>query len=131
MEPRLRGWRTIVLMAAALVVFGGGYAAGANRYGTPKTLLHVVIIQWKPGTTAAQKQQVLEGVRQMAARIPGVRNVWLKPARMGSLQWNAAFAIEFDSAAAADRYANAPAHQAWSQMEDAVRAASLNVQVTN
>lgn len=124
-------WRKVALLAAAVILFGAGYAAGANRYGMPKTILHVVIIQWKPGVTPAQKRKVIDGVRQMAARIPGIRNVWLKPARVASLQWNAAFAIEFDSPAAADRYANDPAHQAWSQMEDAVREASLNVQITN
>jgi hypothetical protein len=124
-------WRSVAVLAAAAILFGVGYAAGANRFGMPKTVLHVVIIQWKPGVTPAQKQKVIDGVRLMAARIPGVRNVWLKPARVASLQWNAAFAIEFDSRAAADRYANDPAHQAWAQMEDALREASLNVQITN
>lgn len=123
--------RTALLLTAVLAIFSAGYAAGANRFGMPKTILHVVIIQWKPTTTPAQKQAVIEGVRQMAARIPGIRNIWIKPARMASLKWNAAFVIEFANRAAADRYAKDPAHAAWAKLEEAARAASLNVQVTN
>jgi len=140
--------RTALLFAATLAIFSAGYGAGVNRpdafrdtgrsvssgsdrFGMPKTVLHVVIIRWKPGTTAAQKQAVIDGVREMAARIPGIRNIWVKPARVGSLTWNAAFAIEFADRAAADRYANDPAHAAWAKIEEAVRANSLNVQITN
>jgi Stress responsive A/B Barrel Domain len=123
--------RRILALSAVLIVFSAGYAAGVNRFGMPKTILHVVIIQWKPTASAAQRQQVIDGVRQMAAEIPGIRNVWIKPARVGSLKWNTAFAIEFSSPAAAARYANNPAHAAWSKLEQAARADSLNVQITN
>jgi antibiotic biosynthesis monooxygenase (ABM) superfamily enzyme len=128
MKSRLR---TILAFTAILVIFAAGYAAGANRFGMPKTILHVVIIRWKPGTTAAERQKVIDGVREMAASIPGIRNIWIKPARMASLKWNAAFVIEFANRAAAARYADAPSHKAWAKLEEAVRADSLNVQVTN
>jgi antibiotic biosynthesis monooxygenase (ABM) superfamily enzyme len=128
MKSRLR---TMIAFTAILVIFAAGYAAGANRFGMPKTVLHVVVIQWKPGSSAADRKKVMEGVRQMAAAIPGIRNVWIKPARMASLKWNAAFVIEFANRAAAARYADAPAHKAWARLEEAVRADSLNVQITN
>ena len=128
MNPKLR---IAFVFAAILAVFSAGYAAGVNRFGMPKTVLHIVIIQWKPRATAAQKQAVIEGVREMAARIPGIKNIWLKPARVASLQWNAAFAIEFSSRAAADRYATDPAHAAWAKLEEVARLDSLNVQITN
>lgn len=128
MKHRLR---TILALTAILIVFAAGYAAGANRYGMPKTVLHVVIIQWRPGTSAADRQRVIEGVRRMAAELPGIRNIWIKPVRMASLKWNAAFVIEFDNQAAADRYAASAAHKAWAQLEESMRADSLNVQVSN
>jgi hypothetical protein len=124
-------YRVAFFLFATLAVFSAGYAAGANRFGMPKTVLHVVIIQWKPTATAAQKQAVIEGVRQMAASIPDIRNIWIKPARMASLKWNAAFVIEFANRAAADRYATDPAHAAWVRLEEIARLDSLNVQVTN
>jgi ABC-type phosphate/phosphonate transport system permease subunit len=33
-----------------------------NRFGTPKTIIHVSVIQWKDGVSAADKKQV-EGIR--------------------------------------------------------------------
>lgn len=126
-----RNLRIALLFTAILAVFSAGYTAGVNRFGMPKTVLHVVIIQWKPTATPAQKQAVIDGVRQMAAQIPGIRNVWIKPVRMASLKWNAAFVIEFANRAAADRYASDPAHAAWAKLEDAARLDSLNVQVSN
>lgn len=124
-------FRIALALAAILGIFSLGYAAGANRFGMPKTLLHVVIIQWKPTATAAQKKAVIDGVRVMAERIPGIRNIWLKPARVGSLKWNTAFAIEFANRAAAARYATDPNHAAWAKLEQAARLDSLNVQITN
>lgn len=123
--------RRVLTICVALIIFSAGYAAGVNRFGMPKTILHVVIIQWKPTTSAAERQKVMDGVKQMAAQIPGIRNIWIKPARVGSLKWNTAFAIEFYNPAAAARYANNPAHAAWSKLEQAARQDSLNVQITN
>jgi hypothetical protein len=124
-------FRIAVFFAAILAVFSAGYTAGVNRFGMPKTVMHVVIIQWKPTATPAQKQAVIDGVRQMAAQIPGIRNIWIRPARMASLKWNAAFVIEFANRAAADRYASDPAHAAWTKLEEAARLDSINVQITN
>ncbi|MDE3135817.1 MAG: Dabb family protein [Acidobacteriota bacterium] len=124
-------FRIALVLVAILAVFSAGYAAGVNHFGIPKTVLHVVIIQWRPTATAEQKQAVIDGVRQMAASIPGIRNIWIKPVRMASLKWNAAFVIEFANRAAADRYATDPAHAAWAKLEEVARLDSLNVQVTN
>ena len=120
-----------LVLCAVLVVFSVGYAAGMNRYGMPKTLIHVVIIQWKPTTSMAERQKVIDGVKQMAAAIPGIEDIWIKPVRVGSLKWNTAFAIEFANQAAANRYANNPVHAAWSKLEQVAREDSLNVQISN
>jgi Stress responsive A/B Barrel Domain len=127
----MQNLRSVWLGATAAALFFGGYAAGQNRYGTPKTIIHVVTIQWKPGTTPAQQKEVLDGVRRMAAEIPGIKNVWLKPERVQPRGYDAAFAIEFEGRAAADRYAESPVHKAWDQQYLAIRQASFNVQVGN
>lgn len=123
--------RMALALCAALLVFSAGYAAAVNHYGMPKTLIHVVIIQWKPTTTMAERQKVIDGVKQMAASIPGIENIWIKPVRIASLTWNTAFVIEFANQAAANRYASSPVHAAWSKLEQAARQDSLNVQVSN
>jgi len=127
----MRHLRLVSLCAAAAALFFCGYAAGKNRYGTPHSILHVVTVKWKPSTTPAEQQKALDGVREMAAEIPGIKNIWLKAERVQPRGYDAAFAIEFENREAADRYAESPAHKAWDQQYLAVREASLNVQIGN
>jgi hypothetical protein len=118
-----------VVLAAA--VFAGGYAAGQNRFGQPKTILHVVILKWNPGVSDTDKQLALEGVKAMAAKMPGIKNIWLKADRIQPRDFNAAYAIEFKDRAAADAYAESPLHEAWEKQYVTMRQASISEQVTN
>jgi hypothetical protein len=118
-----------VALAAAL--FGGGYAAGQNKFGQPKTILHVVILKWNPGVSDTDKQLAIEGVKDMAAKMPGVKNIWLKADRIQPRDFNAAYAIEFRDRAAADAYAESPLHEAWEKQYVTMRQASISEQVTN
>jgi hypothetical protein len=117
------------LLAGAL--FAGGYVAGQSKFGQPKTVLHFAMIKWNPGVSDAQKEQVLDGVKDMAAKIPGIKNVWIKGERLQPRDFNAAFAIEFKDRDAADTYAESPIHAAWEAQYVPLRAASISEQVTN
>src|SRR4051812_39723830 len=86
-----------------------GLAAGvllaANKFGAPKSIVHVVTILWKEDSTPQQQQAALEGVTKMAAVIPGIKNVWIKsikvqgrgPGKDGKpgRPYESAFVIEF------------------------------------
>ncbi|HVA18433.1 MAG TPA: Dabb family protein [Candidatus Dormibacteraeota bacterium] len=125
------GILALTTLLASFALLAAGYALGSNRYGQPKTIIHVVEVQWRPGVTDAQKQQVLDGIRNMAAQIPGIENIWLKPARLEPRDFSTAFAIEFKDRAAADAYAESAAHNAFDKMYVPLRANSLSIQVTN
>jgi hypothetical protein len=71
----------LVAAAGVLSVFGAGVLAGANTFGTPKSVIHVITVQWKADATAEQKTAAIEGVKKMAGEIPGIKNVWLKTLR--------------------------------------------------
>ena len=114
-----------------LMLFSSGYLEGQNKFGQPKTVLHLTIIKWNPSATDADKQKALEGVKEMAAKIPGIKNVWIKGDRIQPRDFNAAFAIEFTDRDAADAYAESPIHKAWSDQYLLLRAASLSEQITN
>jgi len=118
-----------LLLAAAF--FSGGYLAGQSRFGQPKTIIHLVEIKWNPGVTDAQKQDVVNGLKQMAAKMPGIKNVWLKSERLEPRDWNWAYAIEFRDRDAADAYAESPLHEAWAQSYIPLRNQSISIQVTN
>ena len=121
-------WAVISL---ALALFSSGYLAGQNKFGQPKTVLHLTIIKWNANASDADKERALEGVREMASKIPGIRNVWIKGDRIQPRDFNAAFAIEFKDRDAADAYAESPIHKAWSDQYLLLRAASLSEQITN
>jgi Stress responsive A/B Barrel Domain len=115
----------------AAVIFGSGYAAGQNRFGQPKTILHLVEVKWNPGVSEAQKQAAMNGVKQMAARIPGIKNIWVKADRLEPRDFSWAYAIEFRDRAAADTYAESAIHAAWEKEYVPLRYTSISVQVTN
>src|SRR6202046_1762217 len=126
--------RTTAILTAvlgALALFASGYVAGQNKFGQPKTIVHMVILKWNPGVSDADKQGALEGVKEMAAKVPGVKNIWIKAERLQPRDFSAAFAIEFQNRAAADAYAESPIHQAWEQKYTLLREASISEQVTN
>ena len=125
---------TIALTAAVLF--------GANKFGAPHSVIHVVTILWKEDSTPEQQQACLDGVRKMAEAIPGIRNVWIKtlkvqgrgkPPKEGKpgRPYDAAFVIEFADQAAADRYADHPAHLEWNKTYLPIREESTSHQITN
>ena len=123
----------VVLCAAALMA--------ANKFGAPKSVIHVVTIAWKADSTPEQQQTALEGVKKMAAEIHGIKNVWIKATRVqGEVRdkegkvvrrYQAAFVIEFEDQAAAERYADHPAHAEWEKIYLPVREESRSQQITN
>ena len=126
--------RAAMVLVAALVslcLFAPGYVAGQNRFGQPKTIIHGVEIKWNPGVPQADRQAVLAGIKDMAGKIPGIKNIWTQTDRVEPRDFNAAYAIEFQNRSAADAYAESPIHEAWVNKYVPLRAASVSIQVTN
>jgi hypothetical protein len=122
-----------IALVTALMSLGatGSWLVAQTGFGTPKTIIHVSMIQWKEGVSATDKKQALDGVKEMAAKIPGMKNVWTKALRMQPEGYHDAFVIEFENQAAADRYAKDPVHTAWTEAFLKIREASLSPQITN
>jgi hypothetical protein len=127
-------WGALMLPVAA-ACFYAGQISGQNKYNTPGTIIHVVTLNWKADSTAEQRQKAIDGIKTMAGQIPGIKNVWLKKLRSqkdAGVAWDAIFAIEFENQAAADTYANHPAHKKWTdEIYGPVRQESRSHQVTN
>ena len=123
--------RVALVVALMSLSASAAWLVAQNKFGTPKTIIHVSVIKWKEGVSAADKQKVLEGVKDMAAKIPGMKNVWIKGLRVQPEGYTDAFAIEFENQAAADRYAKDPVHDVWTQELVKLREATLSPQITN
>ena len=116
---------------AAAALFASGYVAGQNRFGQPKTILHVVELKWSPAASDAEKQQAIDGIKDMAAKIPGIKNIWLKTGRNQIREFDGVYAIEFASPEAAADYAESPKHEDWRKRWEELRENSLSFQATN
>jgi hypothetical protein len=132
-----RGWRGIAFGAA---LFWGGMALGnwhastvsaQNRFGQPKTVIHVVVYKWKNTASEDDKQQALNGIKTLAARIPGIKNIWLKTQRNQIRDFDGVYAIEFANPEAAADYAENPKHDVWRKKWEDLRENSLSFQVSN
>jgi stress responsive alpha/beta barrel protein len=132
------------LVAGTLLMLGltAGVVLGANKYAAPKSIVHVVTILWKEDSTPQQQQAALEGVKKMAGEIPGIKNIWIKATKVQGRgpagkdgkpgrPYDAAFVIEFADKAAADRYAEHPAHLEWEKIYLPIRQESTSHQITN
>src|SRR6266852_3204937 len=127
-------------LALGAAIFVAGIAAGSlharsaavqNRFGQPKTVLHVVVYKFKDNVSNYDREKAINGIKDMAGKIPGIKNVWLKTARNQIKDFSGVYAIEFTSAEAAADYAESPVHEAWSKTWQEQRENSLSFQVSN
>jgi hypothetical protein len=132
--------KRILQIALGAALFLAGIAAGTlyarsaaaqNRFGQPKTVLHIVIYKFKDATSNYEREKAINGIKDMAGKIPGIKNVWIKTSRNQIKDFSGVYAIEFTSAEAAADYAESPVHEAWSKMWQEERENSLSFQVTN
>ena len=123
--------RSILLGVVLIAVSAAGALIGQNKYGQPKSVIHVVALKWKTESTPEQRQKAIDGIKTMADKIPGIKNIWTKPIRVQPPEYNANFAIEFVDEAAAKAYADHPAHKEWDAIYQVAREESRSNQVTN
>lgn len=130
-----RQFGRIFFVCAFIAVFALGIAVGQNKFGQPKTLIHVVALKWKAESTPEDRQKAIDGVRTMAGKIPGIKNIWLKTEKVQgtsqSTPYDATFVIEFANKAALEAYAKHPAHEEWMKIYEPVREESRNHVATN
>jgi hypothetical protein len=131
-------WLFKLALGAGLFVAGisvGSWHARSveaqNRFGQPKTVIHVVVYKWKNTTSQDDKDQALNGIKALAGKIPGIKNIWLKTQRNQIQGFDGVYAIEFTSPEAAADYAESPKHEAWRKRWEELRENSLSFQASN
>ena len=62
--------RRLLLASALALVCATGVIVGQQKYGMPKTVIHVVTLKWTDESTPAQRQKVFDGIRTWPRRSP-------------------------------------------------------------
>src|SRR6266542_98922 len=65
----------LTICAAAAIMVAGLFAADTK----PKTVIHVITVQWKSTATPADIAKAIEGAAALPAQYPGITRVWTKP----------------------------------------------------
>ncbi len=115
------------LLTVGLLAFG---AVSASAQSAPKSVIHVVTVKWKAGTTDAQIQAALDGVQKLPSAYKGITRVWTKAIKVQGDKTHA-FVMEFADEAALAAYTNSPAQLEWYKVYTPIREQSTTFDITN
>jgi hypothetical protein len=96
----------------------------------PKTLIHVVTVSFKEGTTPEQIKAALDGVQKLPSAFSGITRVWTKTVKAQG-QRTHAIVMEFTGEQALKDYAGSDAQKEWYKVYEGIREASTTFDITN
>jgi uncharacterized protein (DUF1330 family) len=102
----------------------------------PKSVIHVVTVAWKEGTTPQQIQAALDGVKALPAAFPGITRVWTRSIKVqnpkgAETKRTHVFVMEFASEQALKDYHDSPAQKEWYKVYVPIRQESTTHDITN
>lgn len=117
----------LALLTASLLALG---TVSASAETAPKSVIHVVTVSWKAGTTPEQIKAALDGVAAMPATFKGMTRVWIKPIKVQGDRTHA-FVMEFADEAALKAYAGSDTQKEWYKVYTPIRDRSTTFDITN
>jgi hypothetical protein len=118
----------LAVWIAGMMMATGLFAADTQ----PKTVIHVIAIQWKAGTTPAQIDKAIQGAAALPSQYPGITRVWTKPVKKQLPEGYAnTIVMEFASEDALQNYAGSSAQKQWYAVYMPIREESRTSDITN
>jgi hypothetical protein len=117
----------MTLAIAGLLALG---ATTVSAQTAPKSVIHVVTVSWKAGTTPEQIKAALDGVQALPAQCKGITRVWTRSIKVQGGKANA-FVMEFVDEAALKTYAGSDAQKEWYKTYIPIRGESTTFDITN
>lgn len=105
-------------------------APAAMTDTAPKSVIHVVTVNFKADATPAQIQAAIDGVHKLPAAFPGVTRVWTRVIK-NQTDKSHIFVMEFASEQALKDYAGSDAQKAWYAVYEGIRDRSATSDITN
>jgi uncharacterized protein (DUF1330 family) len=121
--------KTLLLtVVAAVALTMGTVEAKAKK---PTTVIHVVTIKWKEGTTPEQIARALKGAETVSDTYKGITRVWTKALKVQGSGYTHAIVMEFKSEQALKDYTDSPAQKEWYEIYLPLRGESTTHDITN
>ena len=125
----------MTLMIAGLLSVG---AATVSAQSAPKSVIHVVTVAWKPGTTPEQIKAALDGAQALPAQYKGITHVWTRSLKVQNVKGTPKDAekthvivMEFADEAALKAYSDSDAQKEWYKVYMPIRQESTTFDITN
>jgi len=121
--------KNILLTAvAALALTLGTVDAAAQK---PASVIHVVTIKWKAGTTPEQIAAALKGAETVSNSYNGITRIWTKALKVQGAGYTHAIVMEFKDEKALKDYTDSPAQKEWYKIYLPLREQSTTHDITN
>jgi uncharacterized protein (DUF1330 family) len=104
-------------------------AADANSTA-PKSVIHVVTVSWKEGTTPEQIQAAIDGAKALPSKFPGITRVWTRVVKNQTNMQNI-IVMEFASEDELKKYAGSDAQKEWYKVYLPIRKESRTSDISN
>ncbi len=121
--------KKIILSFISVVLLSLG-AATVSAQTAPKSVIHIVTVKWKEGTTEAQIKAALDGVQKLPAAYKGITRVWTRAIKVQGDKTHV-MVMEFADEAALAAYTDSAAQKEWYLAYLPIRDASTTFDVTN
>lgn len=118
--------KRLLALAVFLMISVGAWAAEK-----PSSVIHVITVKWKDGTTDEQIAKAVNAVEDMAKSYPGIKRVWLKTLKVQGKGYKSAIAMEFESQDSLKKYAGSDAQKKWYEVYQPIREESTTHDITN
>ncbi|MBI2516148.1 MAG: Dabb family protein [Opitutae bacterium] len=116
------------LLVTAAYLLGAAPASAADT--APKSVIHVVTVTWKAGTTPEQIQAALDGAQALPAQYAGITRVWTRTLKAQGERTHA-IVMEFADEDALKNYTKSPAQETWYKVYLPIRDHSTTFDITN
>jgi Stress responsive A/B Barrel Domain len=114
---------------AALMMFAAQAWAADT---TPKSVIHVITIQWKSDATPDKIDKAIKGAEALPAQYSGITHVWTKPIKKQLPEgYSHVIVMEFASEDALQKYAGSAAQKHWYELYMPIREESRTSDITN
>lgn len=119
--------KLLCTVLAVLALMATSLFAAASK---PKSVIHVITVKWKEGTTDAQIASALKAAESI--NHPGLVRVWTRPIKMQLPEgFKNIIVMEFQDEGSLKKYADSPAQAEWYKVYMPIRGESATHDITN